>query len=123
MLGANPGIGAAGLGPSGMVPSWGRAGGTPLEGSPAAAGLLGQQVGLPGSSSTLIRPDPQPCAPSSSTAGPLHGGGGCGTAGADGGVLSFLAAQAHFEEHLQDTEVDAPMANLHLHNLQVCQMD
>lgn len=27
--------------------------------------------------------------------------------------------QAHFDEHLQDTEVDAPMANLHLHNLQV----
>lgn len=27
--------------------------------------------------------------------------------------------QAQFEEHLQDTEVDAPMANLHLHNLQV----
>jgi hypothetical protein len=33
--------------------------------------------------------------------------------------MAVFDEQAHFEEHLQDTEVDAPMANLHLHNLQV----
>jgi hypothetical protein len=33
--------------------------------------------------------------------------------------MAVFHEQAHFEEHLQDTEVDAPMANLHLHNLQV----
>lgn len=44
MLGANSGIGAAGLAASSMVSSWARTAGT-LEGSPATAGLLGQQVG------------------------------------------------------------------------------
>jgi hypothetical protein len=35
-------------------------------------------------------------------------------------LLGCLAVQAHYDEQvLQDTEVDAPMANLHLHNLQV----
>jgi hypothetical protein len=31
-------------------------------------------------------------------------------------------SQGHFDEHLTDTEVDAPLANLQLHHLQVrCQ--
>lgn len=43
MIGANSGIGAAGLGPSSMVSSWARSARTPLDGS-SAAGLLNQQV-------------------------------------------------------------------------------
>jgi hypothetical protein len=44
MIGANSGMGAAGLAPSSMVSSWGRTAGNPLDGSPAATGLLSQRV-------------------------------------------------------------------------------